>query len=293
MLKGCFTAIVTPFKGTGIKSEIDYDAFKFLLDYQKDVSGIVVCGTTGESSTLSYEEHNKLIEFALEHYKNIVIAGTGSNSTWEALELTKHAHDAGAEYSMQVVPYYNKPNQEGLYKHFATIAEKVDIKIILYNIPSRTGVNLEPETIAKLSEEYSNIVAIKEASGKEEQWKKIRELCRKDFIILSGNDSDTFKLMKDYDAKGVVSVASNIIPKQMQEYVEYGLKGDFKKMEELHKYYEEFFKMLFIDTNPIPVKEAMNMLNLRAGGFRFPLTETSEEKRKKIREVLKKYGLLK
>ena len=294
MFKGCFTAIVTPFKGTGVKSEVDYEAYRELIEFQDQnkIDGIVACGTTGESPVLSHEEHNKVIEFTMEHAKSIVIAGTGSNCTWEALEMTKHAFDVGAHATLQVVPYYNKPNQEGLYRHFATIAEKVDMPIILYNIPARSCVSLAPETMAKLKEEFSNIIGVKEASGNVEVWKKIRELCGKDFLILSGNDSDTYTLMKDFNAKGVISVASNIIPKRMHDFVELGLKGEFEKMKAEHEALKELFEVLFIDTNPIPVKEAMNMLGLRAGGFRYPLVETSEEKREKIKNVLKNLGLL-
>ncbi len=294
MFKGCFTAIVTPFKGTGVKSEVDYEAYKELIEFQdrNNIDGIVACGTTGESPVLSHEEHNKVIEFTVEHAKSIVIAGTGSNCTWEALELTKHAFDVGAHATLQVVPYYNKPNQEGLYRHFATIAEKVDMPIILYNIPARSCVALSPETMAKLKEEFSNIIGVKEASGNREVWEKIRELCGKDFLILSGNDSDTYTLMKDFGAKGVISVASNIIPKRMHDFVELGLKGDFKRMKEEHESLKELFEVLFIDTNPIPVKEAMNMLGLNAGGFRYPLVETSKEKRERIKEVLRNLGLL-
>lgn len=295
MFSGCYTAIVTPFKATGVKPEVDYEAYIKLVEMQNQgrVAGVVACGTTGESPVLSHEEHNRVIEITVEHCKSQVIAGTGSNCTWEAIEMTKHAEDVGAHATLQVCPYYNKPSQEGLFRHFSAIAEAVDMPIILYNIPGRTSREIAPETMAKLKEEYSNIIGVKEASGREEVWKKIKELCGDDFLILSGNDSDTYQLMKDFSAKGVVSVASNIIPEKMQEFVELGLRGDFDKMKEEHNKLKPLFDVLFIDTNPIPVKEAMRMLNMPAGGFRLPLCETSEENRQKIREVLSKMGLLK
>jgi 4-hydroxy-tetrahydrodipicolinate synthase len=290
MMEGCFTAIVTPFKGTGAKTPVDWEGYRSLVEFQdkNGVSGIVACGTTGESPTLSHDEHNKVIEATVEASKGIVIAGTGSNCTWEAIEMTKHAAEVGADASLQVGPYYNKPSQEGLFRHFGAIAEAADIPHILYNVPGRTSKEIAPETMARLAEEYSNIIGVKEASGKEEVWKGIREHCGKDFLILSGNDGDTFKLMRDYGAKGVVSVASNVIPKRMEEFVRMGLRGDFSAMEEENAKLKEFFDVLFIDSNPIPVKEAMNILGLPAGGYRFPLCGTSDENRKIIDSILKK-----
>jgi 4-hydroxy-tetrahydrodipicolinate synthase len=292
--KGCFTAIVTPYKDTGTRTPVDWDAYKKLVKFQDEngIDGIVACGTTGESPTLSHEEHNKVIEVTVEDSRSVVIAGTGSNCTWEAVEMTKHAEYVGADASLQVAPYYNKPSQEGLFKHFGAIAEAVDIPIILYNVPGRTSKEIAPETMARLAEEYSNVIGVKEASGKEDSWKKIRELCGKDFLILSGNDGDTFRLMKDYAAKGVVSVASNVIPRRMVEFTKLGLGNNFLEMEKEDAKLKEFFDILFIDSNPIPVKEAMNMLKLPAGGYRLPLCRTSEENRGKIKLVLKKLGIL-
>ncbi len=294
MFEGCFTAIVTPFKSSGIKPEVDYEAYSRLIEIQNSgrVAGIVACGTTGESPVLSHEEHNRVIEVTIEKAESKVIAGTGSNSTWEAIEMTKHAEDAGAHASLQVCPYYNKPSQEGLFRHFSAIAEAVEIPIILYNIPGRSALEISPETMARLSEEYSHIVGVKEATGKPEVWEKIRELCGSDFILLSGNDSDTYEMMKSYNAKGVVSVASNVIPGRMQKFVELGLNNNFEAMEKEHKALEDFFKVLFIDTNPVPVKEAMNLLGMPAGGFRLPLCETTAEKRERIKEMLEKLSLL-
>ncbi len=294
MLEGCFTAIVTPFTSTGLKAPVDWEAFRNLLSFQKDegVEGIVACGTTGESPTLSHEEHDKVIEFTVENFGDTTIAGTGSNSTWEAVELTKHAEDVGANASLQVCPYYNKPNQEGLFRHFGAVAEAVDIPIILYNVPSRTSREIAPQTMARLAEEYSNVVGVKEASGNEEVWQGTQEHCESDFLIISGNDGDTYNLMKDYNGKGVISVASNVIPRRIAKFVRMGLESKFDEMKVENQELAEFFDVLFIDTNPIPVKEAMNMCKINAGGFRLPLCEMGEGKKEKLANMLNEIGLL-
>lgn len=294
MFEGCFTAIVTPFTATGLKTPVDWDAFRELLLFQREegVDGIVACGTTGESPALSHEEHNKVIEFTVENFGETTIAGTGSNSTWEAVELTKHAENVGSHASLQVCPYYNKPNQEGLFRHFGAVAGAVDIPIILYNVPSRTGRDIAPETMARLAKEYSNVIGVKEASGKEEVWKGIRNQCDRDFLVLSGNDGDTYRLMRDYDAKGVISVASNVIPGRIAKYVRMGLEGRFEDMMEEERALAKFFDALFVDTNPIPVKEAMNLCRIRAGGFRLPLCELGIENRRKLVDALNEIGLL-
>ncbi len=293
MLKGCFTAIVTPFTSTGLRPPVDWEAFEKLLTFQKEegVEGIVACGTTGESPVLSHEEHDKVIEFTVEKFGDTTIAGTGSNSTWEAVELTKHAENIGANASLQVCPYYNKPNQEGLFRHFGAVAEAVNIPIILYNVPGRTAREIAPETMARLAREYSNIVGVKEASGKEEVWKQIREHCDDDFIILSGNDGDTYRLMKGYGATGVVSVASNVIPGRTSKFITMGLKGKFDDMAKEDQVLSELFDALFIDTNPIPIKAAMNLCTIDAGGFRLPLSDLNEEKKENLKNVLNQLGL--
>ncbi len=292
IFEGCFTAIVTPFTGTGSKTPVDWRGYKRLVEFQNEngIDGIVACGTTGESPTLSHKEHNKVIEVTVENSGCIVIAGTGSNCTWEAMEMTEHAADIGADASLQVAPYYNKPSQEGLFRHFGAIAEASDIPLILYNVPGRTSKEIAPETMARLADEYSNVVGVKEASGKEEVWKGIREVCDSNFQIISGNDGDTFRLMKDYKGCGVISVASNAIPKRMAEFVKLGIGGNFLDMDRENKALNEFFDVLFIDSNPIPVKEALNILGLPGGGYRFPLCETSAENKKSISDVLKSLG---
>lgn len=293
IFKGCFTAIVTPFTGTGLRTPIDWGGYKKLVEFQNEnkISGIVACGTTGESPTLSYEEHGQVIEATVENSDCTVIAGTGSNCTWEAIELTEHAADIGADASLQVAPYYNKPNQEGLFRHFGAIAEAVDLPMILYNVPGRTSKEIEPETMARLADEYSNVVGVKEASGKEAVWSGIRAVCGSKFQIISGNDGDTLRLMRDYGACGVISVASNVIPGRITEFVKLGLDGNFSDMEKEDNALQELFKVLFIDSNPIPVKEALNIIGLPGGGYRFPLCEISSEDRKSISDVLKNLGV--
>ncbi|MEM3399531.1 MAG: 4-hydroxy-tetrahydrodipicolinate synthase [Candidatus Micrarchaeia archaeon] len=294
-LKGVYTAIITPFKGTGVRSRIDWDALARLVDFQNEggVAGIVPCGTTGESPTLSHEEHNKVIEEVIERAKGQVIAGTGSNCTWEAIAMSKHAADAGATATLQVCPYYNKPSQEGLFRHFGAIAEAVDIPHVLYNIPGRTSRLIEPETIARLMNEYSNIIGVKEATGNEEVWKKTRQLCGDKFIILSGDDNKTYTLMRNYGCLGVISVASNIAPRMMVDFIKLGLDGNWPAMEAENARLSKLFEVLFIDTNPIPVKEAAKMMGLCGSGMRLPMCETSKENREKIRSVISEYGLIK
>jgi 4-hydroxy-tetrahydrodipicolinate synthase len=293
IFEGCFTAIVTPFTGTGTRVPVDWSGYAKLVEFQNDngIGGIVACGTTGESPTLSHKEHNKVIERTVEDSSCIVIAGTGSNSTWEAIEMTEHAADVGADASLQVTPYYNKPSQEGLFRHFGAIAQAVDLPMILYNVPGRTAKEIAPETMARLSEEYSNIVAVKEATGSEESWIGIREACESDFQIISGNDADTLALMKKYKGTGIISVASNVIPKRMTEFVKLGLDKDFIDMEAEHNLLNEFFDVLFIDVNPVPVKEALNKIGLPGGGYRFPLCETTDENKQKISSVLETLGV--
>jgi len=256
-------------------------------------SGIVPCGTTGESATLSFAEHDRVIEIAIEQVnKRIpVIAGTGSNSTEEAIMLTKHAARTGADASLQVAPYYNRPTQKGLYEHFKAVAQSVEIPIILYNIASRTGVNIEPETIAKLAKDCKNIVAVKEASGNLEQMSRVKSLCPEGFDLLSGDDGLTLPVMA-IGGTGVISVVANIVPKDVAALVNEVEKGNFKKARAMHYKLLPLIKAMFLETNPIPVKTAMGLLGLCEPDLRLPLCEMSTENFDKLKKALKEYGLL-
>ena len=286
MFKGAITAIVTPFKED---ESLDLEALKRLVEFQikSKIDGIVPCGTTGESPTLDYEEHEKVIETVIDAAKGRVpvIAGTGSNCTKEAVGMTVKAADAGADASLQVCPYYNKPTQEGLYRHFSAIAKSVDIPIIIYNMKGRTGVNMETATLARLAREHSNIAAVKEASGDINQMQDVINTLPKEFDVLSGDDNMTLPLMK-IGGKGVISVASNIIPREIHDLAEYALKGDFKKAEELHNKLMPLFKGIFIETNPIPIKAALAMKGLIRESYRLPMCEMQAENRIKLKGIL-------
>jgi 4-hydroxy-tetrahydrodipicolinate synthase len=293
MFEGVFTAMVTPFDRDG---KIDEDGLRHNVEFQikHGIHGLVPVGTTGECATLSYEEHNRVIEVVVDAAKGRVpvLAGTGSNSTWEAIMLTRHAKDVGADGALVVVPYYNKPTQAGLYAHYKRIAEEVDIPIVIYNIPSRTGVNMSPETMAKLAK-LPNIVGVKEASGDMQQVRRILELTKNDdFVVISGNDSDTLEIIK-LGGVGVISVASNIIPDRVVELVKRAREGEWERAEQIHNELLPLFKALFIETNPGPVKTAMNWMGMPAGGLRLPLVELAPENQQKLREVLVRMGLLK
>ncbi|MFA5115152.1 MAG: 4-hydroxy-tetrahydrodipicolinate synthase [Candidatus Omnitrophota bacterium] len=291
MYKGSIVAIVTPFK----KGKLDEEKFRELIDFhiKNGTSGIVPCGTTGESATLSFQEHERVIEIAIEQVNGRipVIAGTGSNSTEEAVMLTRHAVKAGLEASLQVSPYYNRPTQRGLYEHFKAVAEAVDIKIILYNIASRTGVNIEPETVARLARDCKNIVGIKEASGNLEQMARIKALCGDGFDLISGDDSLTLPVLS-IGGTGVISVVANIVPRDTAEMVDSFQRGDIGKARELHYRLLPLVKSMFIETNPIPVKTAMGLLGMCDEELRLPLCAMSDENRHKLEDSLHLYGLL-
>lgn len=292
MFKGSITAIVTPFKN----NKIDEKAFRDLIEFQikNGSTGIVPCGTTGESATLNFEEHDRVIEMAIEFARKRiqVIAGTGSNSTDEAIMLTKHAAKAGADASLQVSPYYNRPTQKGLYEHFKAIAGAVEIPIILYNIASRTGVNIEPETMAKLAHDCKNIVAVKEASGNLDQMSRIKALCPADFELLSGDDSLTLPVLS-IGGTGIISVVSNIVPRDVADLVSAFESGNIKKAQELHYKLLPLIKVVFIETNPIPVKTAMGLMGLCNPDLRLPMCSMSPDNLEKLKKALKDYGLLK
>lgn len=292
MFKGSIVAIVTPFKN----GRIDEAALKKLVEFQikNGSSGIVPCGTTGESPTLSTAEHERVIELVIKavNKRVPVIAGTGSNSTDEAISLTKHAAQAGADAALIVSPYYNKPTQKGLYLHFREIARSIDIPIILYNIAGRTGVNIEPATIAKLANDCKNIIGVKEASGSLEQMSMIKHLCPKNFLLLSGDDALTLPLL-GIGGVGVISVVANIVPQDVAHLVKFWEKGDFKKAQQLHYQLLPLVKAMFIETNPIPVKTAMGLMGLCSGDLRLPLCEMEEDHLAQLRSALRNYGLLK
>lgn len=293
VFEGAYTAMVTPFDKDG---KIDEDGLRANVEFQisKGIHGLLPVGTTGECATLSYEEHNRIVEIVVDAAKGRVpvLAGTGSNSTWEAIMLTKHAKEVGADGALLVVPYYNKPTQSGLYAHYKKVAEEVDLSQVIYNIPSRTGVNMMPETMARLAK-LKNIVGVKEATGDMKQVAKIIELTRgEDFSVTSGNDSDTLEIIK-LGGVGVISVASNIVPDEVVKLVNSLKSGDLKKAERINTELEPLVKALFVETNPGPVKMAMNWMELAAGGLRLPLVELTSVNQKKLRKVLTDMGLVK
>ncbi len=290
MFSGSIVAIVTPFRN----GKIDEKKFRELIEFQikNGSSGIVPCGTTGESATLSFEEHERLIEVTVEQVNKrvAVIAGTGSNSTEEAIMLTRHAAKAGATASLQVSPYYNRPTQKGLYEHFKAVAGSVDIPIMLYNIASRTGVNIEPETIARLARDCKNITAIKEASGNLEQMSRVKLLCGEKFDLLSGDDALTLPVLS-IGGTGIVSVVANIVPKDVAEMVAEFHKGNLRRAQEIHYRLLPLTKAIFIETNPIPVKTAMGILGMCEPDLRLPLSTMLPENVEKLKNALQEYGL--
>ena len=290
MFRGAMVAIVTPFKN----NQVDEEALRELIEFQiaNGTDAIVPCGTTGESATLTHEEHDRVIEITINAVKKRVpvIAGTGSNSTAEALRLTKHAYEAGADGALIVCPYYNRPSQEGLYQHFKTIAESVPIPIMPYNIPSRTGVNLMPEMVAKLAK-IKNIVGIKEASGSIKQMSDVINLCGGDFSVLSGDDIFTLPLMV-IGGTGVISVISNVAPADMAGLVDAFAAGDIARAKALHHKMSELIDALFIEVNPLPVKAALALMGKIKYEYRLPLCKMSEVNFEKLKKVMVDYGLI-
>ncbi len=292
-LNGLYTAIVTPFHQDGRFNSLK---MKELIRFQalNGVKGIVPAGTTGENSTFSDREFLRVFEITIEASKEVsmqVIAGCGSNNTEKSIILCKKAAELGADAALVITPYYNKPNQEGLFKHFSLIADNSPIPLVLYNVPSRTGVNLLPETVFKLSY-HENIIGLKEASGNMSQIQEIIFACEERMNILSGEDDLTHAIMAA-GAKGVVSVASNIIPDLMNRLVDAALRGEFAESRTLQKEAHEMCKALFIDSNPVPIKAAMNMIGMEVGPTRMPLTAIDTTKADQLIGVLKKYQLIK
>lgn len=290
MFKGSMVAIVTPFKNGKIDEKALIELIKWHLE--AGTSGIIPCGSTGESATLSFEEHERVIKLTVEivNKKIPVIAGTGSNNTAEAIKLTKYAKTAGADAVLLITPYYNKPTEEGLYQHFSTIANKVNIPIVLYNVPSRTGVNLLPQTVKRLAE-IDNIVAIKEASGNLAQMAEIVQLCRDKITLLSGDDNLTLPILA-IGGKGVISVVANIIPHKIVEMVN---AYEFGNIIEAQKIYFETLPLcnaMFYETNPIPVKTTLALMGKINSELRLPLCKISPSNLEKLKTILKEHKLI-
>ena len=292
IIHGCITALITPFKANGKLDEIGLENL-ILRQIENGVHGIVPCGTTGESPTLTHEEHQEVIKISIDVTKKKipVIAGTGSNSTNEALEMTASAEEAGANATLQVVPYYNKPNQEGLFKHFSEISKHTSLPLILYNIPGRSVANLEVGTIKKLATENKNIVGIKEASGDINIVKEIKLVCPKDFIVLSGEDSLNLSILEE-GGSGFISVTSNLIPNKCSQLFNLFKDGNILEARKINSAISELNKLLFIDTNPIPIKSAMSRIGLCQNNLRLPLTSLNKEKTILLYEELKKMNLI-
>ena len=289
MFTGAMVALVTPFQ----EGKIDFQTLDELIDFQLagGIDGIVPVGTTGESPTLSPEEHKQVIERVVKTVGGQVpvIAGAGSNSTAEAIDFTEFSKKVGADATLQVGPYYNKPMQEGFYQHFKTIAEEVDLPVVLYNIPGRCGAGMTPETVARLAE-LENIVAIKEATGNLDQASEIATRC--DITIISGDDSLTLPLAS-VGGKGVISVVANIVPADVKAMTDLILEGDLVSARQWHKKLFTLCKsMLTLATNPIPIKAAMAMLNMASEELRLPMTPLEEDKKVILKQTLKDYGLL-
>ncbi|MFZ8849659.1 MAG: 4-hydroxy-tetrahydrodipicolinate synthase [Thermoproteota archaeon] len=285
---GVITALITPFKED---YSLDLEALRENVRFQIEngVHGLVPLGTTGEYPTIREEERKLIIKTVVDEVnsKIPVIVGTGTYSTEEAVRLSKEAQDLGVDGLLVVAPYYNKPTQEGLYLHFKAISEAVDLPIIVYNIPGRTGVNVEVQTLVRLSQ-FNNIVAVKEASGNLAQVMDIIEALGDRITVLSGDDNLTLPIMA-LGGKGVISVISNLLPKPMVEFVEAALKGDFKKAKELHYHLLPLFKAAFIETNPIPIKTMMNLVGMKAGPCRLPLCNMQPHNLEKVKKILLRY----
>jgi len=289
IFSGSLVAIVTPFKN----GTFDEVAYAGLIEFQiaNGTHGIVPCGTTGESATLTPQEHERVVALTVEIVQRRVkvIAGTGSNSTDEAVTFTKHAKEVGADGALLITPYYNKPMQEGLFQHYSAVAKASDIPLVLYNIPSRTGVNMTPETIARLSD-ISSIVAVKEGSGSLSQVSAIIEQCGEKMTVLAGDDPLTLPMMA-IGAKGVITVTANVAPADMANMVNLALKGNYEEARTLHYKLTPLFSALFYETNPIPVKAALSKMGKLQNELRLPLTPISPQNQEKLFQVMKTCGL--
>ncbi|UCD16022.1 MAG: 4-hydroxy-tetrahydrodipicolinate synthase [Candidatus Omnitrophota bacterium] len=292
MLKGSIVALVTPFKADG---QIDEDKLRFLINWhiEHKTDAILVCGTTGESATLSHAEHKKVIEIAVKEVNKRVpvVAGCGSNSTQEALGLAEYAQAVRADFALVITPYYNKPTQEGLYQHFKKISASVDIPIIIYNVPGRTGCNILPETVARIYKDFKTVVGIKEASGSLDQITKIMTLVDKDFLLFSGSDEVNLPILS-VGGVGAISVVANVMPKESHDLVDHFLKGNYKEARKLQIYLYDLIKALFIETNPVPAKTALSLMGLIESHLRLPLYKMSAANLEKFKAVLRRYKLI-
>ena len=289
--RGAFVAIVTPF----IDGRLDEQGLQDLIEFQigNGTHGIVPCGTTGESATMSHAEHHRVVELTVKTVAGRVpvLAGTGSNSTSESIELTRAAKEAGADGALMITPYYNKPSQEGLYQHFKAVAEAVDIPIILYNVPSRTAVNMLPETVARCAQ-IANIVGVKEATADLNQISQVIRICPKDFALMSGDDFTSMPTVM-IGGTGVISVTSNVAPREMAAMMDAALAGDLARAKELHYQLLPLMQAMFIDTNPVPAKTALAMMGkIKSGLPRLPLYKMNEGNEEKLKQALTAYGLI-
>jgi 4-hydroxy-tetrahydrodipicolinate synthase len=291
MFSGVYTALVTPFQDDG---SVDEASLRKLVDFQIEggVAGLVPMGTTGESPTLSHEEHIEIVKIVLEQTANRVpvIAGAGSNSTAEAIDLSRRSKESGVAATLQVSPYYNKPTQQGLFEHFTKIADEVDLPIIVYNIPGRCGVNIANDTMLRLAE-HKNIVGVKEATGNLPQAMEFISRKPKDFVVLSGDDNMTFPLVM-LGGNGVISVASNLLPKEMSDFIGQALEGNLEEARRRHFDLLPLFKGLFVETNPIPVKAAMSMKGLVKEVYRLPMCPMQKTNREGLKSLLKDMNLI-
>lgn len=291
MLSGSIVALVTPLKG----NSIDYNALDRLLDFhlENGTDGLLVCGTTGETPALAGDEKEQLIRTCIRKLKGKlpVMVGTGSNNLSVTLSMTARAADWGADYALVITPYYNKPNQEGMFQYFTRICERTDIPVVIYNVPGRTGVNILPETVLRLAESQKNIVAVKEASGDLYQASVIARDAPDDFAVLSGDDFLNAPLMS-VGAVGAISVTANVVPDRIHRLVQAGLEGDLKEMTRLHHELIDLNKILFIDTNPIPVKQALALMEMIHPDVRLPLWKLNDRKLDELKSCLAQYGLI-
>jgi len=290
MFTGSMVALVTPFKD----GKVDWEALEGLVDFhvRSGTHGVVPCGTTGESATLTHQEHDDVIKAVIKAVKKKVpvIAGTGSNSTEEAIRLTREAEKSGADGALLISPYYNRPTQEGIYLHYKKVASEVGIPLIVYNIPARTGSKIEPETLARLAE-INNIVGVKEATGSVDQAIDVIRLCGDRLAVYSGEDSLTFSLMA-LGGKGVISTVANVVPREMSELAGACLKGEWEKGRELQLKLVPLIRAVFVETNPIPIKTALSLMGKCRADLRLPLTAMAEGNLRKLRQTMADFALV-